>query len=291
LTPFNDRLEVDVKSLKKQIDYIIDDCKATMIVAAGVETQEYTYLSMEARKSLIRQTIECVEERAPVMVGVSHASVHTSVELAQFAERFGAKAIQALAPLRPFAGAPTRDDLVAYYEMIGAGTSLPITLYLNPGPGADVSVPDTIALSKLPCIKYIKESSRDMTRVGRLIVEIDLAGHARYFTTMQMLLPTLMLGGSGATMPPPGCEIARAIIDACAAGDFRKAAEAQKDFTLFPARWMHRGLAPAMKAAMKLIGLDAGAPYPPYQALTPEEMQGMEQVFRKSTLAPRLGKS
>ena len=64
LTPFNDRLEVDVKSLKKQIDYIIDDCKATMIVAAGVETQEYTYLSMEARKSLIRQTIECVEERA-----------------------------------------------------------------------------------------------------------------------------------------------------------------------------------------------------------------------------------
>ena len=100
-----------------------------------------------------------------------------------------------------------------------------------------------------------------------------------------------MLGGSGATMPPPGCEISRAIIDAFVAGDFGKAARAQKDFALFPARWMHRGLAPAMKAAMKLIGLDAGAPYPPYQALTPEEMQGMEQVFRKSTLAPRLGKS
>jgi 4-hydroxy-tetrahydrodipicolinate synthase len=193
--------------------------------------------------------------------------------------------------LRPFAGAPTREDLVAYYEMIGAETSLPITLYLNPGPGAEVSVPDTVALAKLPCIKYIKESSRDMTRVGRLIVEIDLAGHARYFTTMQMLLPTLMLGGSGATMPPPSCEIARAIIDACVAGDFRKAAEAQKDFALFPARWMHRGLAPAMKAAMQLIGLDAGAPYPPYQSLSADEMKALEQTLAGSTLGPRIKKS
>jgi 4-hydroxy-tetrahydrodipicolinate synthase len=34
--------------------------------------------------------------------------------------------------------------------------------------------------------------------VSRLIVEIDRAGHARYFTTMQMLLATLQLGGSNA---------------------------------------------------------------------------------------------
>ena len=32
---------------------------------------------------------------------------------------------------------------------------------------------------------------------------------------------------------------------------------------------MHRGLAPAMKAAMNLIGIPAGEPYPPYVALTP----------------------
>lgn len=288
LTPFNDRLEVDVPSLKRQIDYIVDDCRATMVVAAGVETQEYTYLGFEQRKALIRQTIECVAGRVPVMVGVSHASIHTAIELAQYAERFGAAAIQVLAPLRPFAGPPTQADLIAYYTAIGEETALPITLYLNPGPGADVSVADTIALAKLPFIKLIKESSRDMTRVGRLIMEIDRAGHARYFTTMQMLLPTLMLGGSGATMPPPGCEISRAIIDAFLAKDFEKAAQAQAQFALFPARWMHRGLAPVMKAAMQLIGVDAGAPYPPYVSLTPAELADMEATFRSSVLAPRL---
>ena len=72
---------------------------------------------------------------------------------------------------------------------------------------------------------------------------------------MQMLLITLMLGGSGATMPPPACEIARHVIDAFVAGDYDRAAELQLQFALFPAKWMHRGLAPAMKAAMNLIGI------------------------------------
>ena len=122
-----------------------------------------------------------------------------------------------------------------------------MTLYLNPGPGADVSIPDTIVLAELPSVQFIKESSRDLARVSRLIVEIDHAGHARYFTTMQMLLATLQLGGSGATMPPPGSEIARHLLDAFVAKDYERAATLH---ALFPAKWMHRGLAPAMKAAM-----------------------------------------
>src|SRR4029077_10746480 len=198
LTPFTAALEVDKPALRRQIDYVVDDCRATMVVAAGVETQEYTYLSLEERKALIRLTIEAVAGRVPVMVGVSHASFKTAIALAHEAERYGAAAVQLLAPLRPFAGPPTRDDLVAYVEAVARETGLPITLYLNPGPGADVSIPDTIALARLPGVQLIKESSRDLARVSRLIVEIDRAGHARYFTTMQMLLATLQLGGSGA---------------------------------------------------------------------------------------------
>ena len=184
LTPFTADLAVDEAALRREIDYVVGDSGATMVVAAGVETQEYTYLSLEARKALVRATIELVAGRVPVMVGVSHPSFRTAVELAHDAERWGAAAVQLLAPLRPFAGAPTRDDLVAYFEAVARETSLPITLYLNPGPGADVSIADTIALARLPGVKFIKESSRDLARVSRLIVEIDRAGHARYFTTM-----------------------------------------------------------------------------------------------------------
>jgi 4-hydroxy-tetrahydrodipicolinate synthase len=287
LTPFTADLEVDEPALRREIDYVVRDCGATMVVAAGVETQEYTYLSLEQRKGLIRRTIECVDRRVPVMVGISHPSFKTSVELAHFAESLGAAAVQLLAPLRPFAGPPTQADLIAYFEAVARETRLPITLYLNPGPGADVSIADTIALARLPSVQLIKESSRDLARVSRLIVEIDRAGHARYFTTMQMLLATLQLGGSGATMPPPGSEIARHVIDAFVAGDHERAAALQLQFALFPSKWMHRGLAPVMKAAMNLIGVRVGDPYPPYGSLTAEETSTLAEVLRTSVLAHR----
>ena len=288
LTPFTSNLKIDDAALSNQIDYVVDDCRATMVVAAGVETQEYTYLSFEERKSLIRRTIDFVDGRIPVMVGISHPSFKTAVELAHLAESLGAAAVQLLAPLRPFAGPPTESDLVAYFEAVARETTLPITLYLNPGPGADVSIPATIALAQLPCVQLIKESSRDLARVSRLIVEIDRAGHARYFTTMQMLLISLQLGGSGATMPPPGCEIARHIVDAFLAKDYERAASLQLQFALFPARWMHRGLAPAMKAAINLIGVPVGDPYPPYSPLNRDELAAMANVLKTTVLADRL---
>jgi 4-hydroxy-tetrahydrodipicolinate synthase len=287
LTPFDHELNVDEARLRRQIDYVVEDCRADMVVAAGVETQEYTYLSLDERKALIARTIELVGGRVPVMVGVSHPALKTAIALAHDAERLGAAALQLLAPLRPFAGPPTRNDLVSYFETISRETSLPITLYLNPGPGADVSIADTIALARLPGVQFIKESSRDLARVSRLIAEIDAAGHARYFTTMQMLLISLMLGGSGATMPPPACEIARHIVDAFVAKDYEHAAKVQRQFALFPAKWMHRGLAPVMKAAMNQIGIPVGAPYPPYAALTSEEMDELAACLKTTVLARR----
>jgi 4-hydroxy-tetrahydrodipicolinate synthase len=287
LTPFSPDLALDEPAFRRQIDYVIEDCRATMLVAAGVETQEYTYLSFEERKALIRRTVEFADGRVPVMAGISHPSFKTAIELAHEAERLGASGVQVLAPLRPFAGPPTQGDLLAYFEAISRETRLPITLYLNPGPGADVSIADTIALAKLACVQSIKESSRDLARVSRLIVEIDRGGLARYFTTMQMLLATLELGGSGATMPPPGSETARAIIDAFMGGDRERAVALQLQFALFPSKWMHRGLAPVMKAAMNLIGVPVGDPYPPYVPLDSNEMAALAGVLKTTVLAKR----
>ena len=288
LTPFTADLKVDEAALRWQIDYVVRDCAATMVVAAGVETQEYTYLSFDERKALIRRTIEFVDGRVPVMVGITHPSFRTAIELAHEAEARGAAALQLLAPLRPFAGAPNQTDLVAYFDKVGRETGLPLTLYLNPGPGADVSIPDTIALAKLPRVQFIKESSRDLARVSRLIVEIDRAGHARYFTTMQMLLASIELGGSGATMPAAAAEIARHIVEAFMAKDHERAAQLQLQFALFPGKWMHYGLAPTMKAAMNLIGIPVGDPYPPYAPLSRDDTAALAAYLKTTVLAPRV---
>jgi 4-hydroxy-tetrahydrodipicolinate synthase len=86
LTPFTEQGAVDEAALSKEIDYIVDDCKATMVVAAGVEAQEYTYLDMPARKALIKTTIDLVGKRCPVMAGISHPSFLTAIALAEYAQ-------------------------------------------------------------------------------------------------------------------------------------------------------------------------------------------------------------
>ncbi|MBN9473733.1 MAG: dihydrodipicolinate synthase family protein [Bordetella sp. SCN 67-23] len=285
LTPFGADLKVDREALRRGVDYVVQDCGAAMVVAAGVEAQEYHYLTMEERRDLIRMTVDFVDGRCPVAVGVSHPSYRVAVELAHFAEELGAQAVQLLAPLRPFGGEPTQAELIAYFESVARETRLPIVLYLNPGPGADPSPATTLELARLDGVKYVKESSRNLLRVAQLIQQIDVAGHAEYYTTMQMLLITLQLGGSGVTLPPPAARLARLVVEAFVAGDMEEAARLQAQFSLFPAQWMGYGLAPTMKAAMRVLGIDAGDPYPPYRAIGGEALADLERYLRTTDLA------
>ena len=287
LTPFTADLKVDETAMKRQIDYVVEG-GATMVVAAGVETQEYMYLSFEERRALIRAHHR-TRRQARAGDGRHLASLVQDRDLARARcgtlRRGGGAAAGAAAPVRRAA------DRSRPRRLFRSGVEGdPPSRHALPqsGPGADVSIPTTIALAQLPRVALIKESSRDLARVSRLIVEIDHAGHARYFTTMQMLLATLELGGSGATMPPPASEIARQVIDAFVAKDHERAAPLQLQFALFPAKWMHRGLAPVMKTAMKMIGVPVGEPYPPYVALSRDERAAMAALLKTTALGHRL---
>jgi 4-hydroxy-tetrahydrodipicolinate synthase len=288
LTPFTPKLKVDNSALKKGVDAVIARSKPALIIAAGVEAQEYQFLPFKERLDLVRATIDATDGRAPVAVGISHPSFKVAIELAQFAEKHGASAVQLLAPQKPTGGSPTTSELVRYFDSIGRETSLPIVLYLNAGPGADLSVPATVELAKLDCIKFVKESSRDLSRVSRLIVEIEHAGHAHYFTTMQMLLITLQLGGAGVTLPPPASDVGSLIIDAYHAGDITRAIELQQLFATYPARWMSYGLAAVMKASAEYLGGPVGRPYPPYDPIQGADLEELH-TFLAAKFAPLKG--
>jgi 4-hydroxy-tetrahydrodipicolinate synthase len=289
LTPFRNDLSVDYDNLARIVDYVVEDCNASIVVAAGVEAQEYQYLDWECRKELITKTIDFVGGRRPVAVGVTHPSFKQAVELAQLAEKRGAAFIQVLAPNRPIGGPTPTADIIAYFEAIARETSLPLMLYLNQGPGADPSPAATVEIAKIDRVKYVKESSRDLARVSRLIVEIEHAGHAHYFTTMQMLLASLVLGCTGVTLPPPAAYIANKIIEAYVAGDIKEAARLQLQFALFPARWMDAGMSTVMKHTMTYLGIPAGNPYPPYPPMTGEKLAQLEAYLKTTDFKPARG--
>lgn len=284
LTPFTAELTVDYAALKRGVDYVVEDCAAAMVIAAGVEAQEYQYLDLPQRRELIRKTIEFVDGRRPVVVGVSHPSFKISIELAHFAEGLGASAVQLLAPLRPFGGEPSPKDLERHIDAVAGETSLPLMLYLNAGAGATVSPEATIALASRDSIRFVKESSRDLSRVARLIEEIDKAGLAHYFTTVQMMLISLQLGGSGVTLPPPVAKIASLVLQSFLKGDMAEAARLQRQFSLYPAKWMRYGLTPTMKASLNLLGVPAGDPYPPYSPVTGADLDDLRAFLATTEL-------
>lgn len=285
LTPFRDG-KVDFQALEREIDYIVDDCRADAISLVAVEAAEYTQLTWDERKEVIRLGTKCVDGRIPVIAGASHPIPRQALELAEFAARCGADLVQVLMPQRPWGGEPQPREMVGYFSAIADASPLPLVAYHNPGPGADPSIATLVELSKIDNIHYFKESSRDITKIGRLVEEIDRADNARYFTTMQPLLITLLLGGSGGTMPPPGAHVGARIVDAVRRDDLKGASELARTFTLFPARWASYGLPPVMKTALRHLGLDIGDPAPPYRPLSAEDARSLQAFLDQSAFQP-----
>ncbi len=282
LTPFDAGGRVDFEALQHEIDFMVPDVDAISI--AAVEAAEYTMLSAPERKELLRRGTEMVGKRIPVIVGASSPRPRDVIALAEFAAGLGADLVQVLMPQRPWGGQPTVGELVAYFEEVAAGSPLPLVAYHHPGPGADPPLEAFIRLSQLEQVQVFKESSRDITKIARLIEEVDRAGHAAYFTTMQPLLLTLVLGGSGATMPPPATRIGAEVVRAFRAGDLESATRWQRLFSRFPGRWAAYGLPPVMKSAMQHLGVDLGAPAPPYQPVSPQDHRQIRLLLREAGL-------
>jgi 4-hydroxy-tetrahydrodipicolinate synthase len=282
LTPFDDSGRVDVDALAKEIDFLVEDVDAVSIGA--VEAAEYTMLRAAERIDLLRRGAELVAGRKPLILGISSPSPAEALNLAEVAASAGADLVQVLMPLRPWGGQPTTTELVGYFTEIAGRSPLPLVAYHNPGPGADPSLEAYVRLAEIDQVHYFKESSRDITKITRLIELIERAGKAHYFTTMQPLLMTLLMGGSGATMPPPGTRLAARVVRAFRAGDLESATEAQRVFSTFPGKWASYGLPPVMKCAMRQLGLDLGAPALPYEAVNAADAAAIGEFVRAAGL-------
>jgi 4-hydroxy-tetrahydrodipicolinate synthase len=282
LTPFDEGGRIDYAALERELEFMIPDCDA--ITVGAVEAAEYTMLTVAERKELMRRATEIIDGRVPVILGASAPAIRMVLEFAETAAEVGGDLIQILMPIRPWGGQPTMSELYEYFAQIAAESPLPIVAYHNPACGGDPPVDAWVELAQLFGVHYFKESSRNIIKIGRLIEEVDLAGHARYFTTMQPLLVTLMMGGSGGTMPPPGTRIGAQVVAAFREGDLERARIWQRLYGIFPAKWSAYGLAPVMKASLRHFGVDIGDPAVPYRPVSVEDDARIGQFFRETGL-------
>jgi 4-hydroxy-tetrahydrodipicolinate synthase len=273
VTPFDADGAVDYARLQREIDWVVASSRPAAICGAGVEAQEYQYLSDAARRELIRETIAAIGGRVPALVGISHASYRRSIELAALAHESGASAVQVLLPNRPSGGAATTAEIVAYYQAIVRESALPVVAYHNQGPGADLGVPALMEVLSIPGVVGLKESSRNQRFLANLLREAQARKLGRIFTTLEVLLGTLILGAAGGTMPAPGSALAALLVEAFHAGDLPKAVRIQQLLSEMPARWIAHGLVAVSKASLTAIGLDCGPTYPPFGAVPAKDTE------------------
>jgi 4-hydroxy-tetrahydrodipicolinate synthase len=287
LTPFDGEGRVDFPALEREIDYIVEACHADAIAIAATEDAEYTMLDWSQRTELMARGTELVRGRVPVVLGISHPAPQRAIELARHAKAVAADAVQLLLPTRLWGGDPDPDETYDYVAEIARRSPLPVNLYQNRRTGSDATIPLFLRLADVLNVPYITETSGDVTRISRLIEEIDRRGSARYFTTIESLLINLTLGGSGAQMPPPAARVGGEVVRAFREGNLERAVEWQRILGLFPGRWRRYGLPPVMKAAMRHLGLDLGDPMPPYAAVNERDDAAIGEFLESVGLKER----
>jgi 4-hydroxy-tetrahydrodipicolinate synthase len=165
VTPFTSNDELDLVALKGNIDYYVDN--GIQGVVAGGSTGEFATLSVQELKKVIKTVVDKANGRVPVIAGTAACSTKRVIELTKYAKDVGADGAMIVPP---FYSKPKENELYDHYKSIAEAVDLTIMLYNNPWTSKIDMQPAFVArLAELGTIRYIKESSSDITRIWRIL--------------------------------------------------------------------------------------------------------------------------
>jgi len=164
-TKFTNDDELDFQMFNKNISAQIDAGVSGIVL--GGTLGEASTLTRNEKSTLIKNTVEIVENKIPVLMNIAEQSTSEAIVSVQNAEKDGASGLMILPPMRYKA---SDEETVAYFKSVAKSTSLPIMIYNNP---IDYKIEVTLDMfdELLQCdnIQAVKESTRDISNVTRII--------------------------------------------------------------------------------------------------------------------------
>jgi len=167
VTPMLDDGAVDLPALERLVEFHIKN-GTDAIVAVGT-TGESATLSEAEHRSVIKQVVEFVRNRIPVIAGTGSNSTREAIDLTRGALEAGADACLLVAP---YYIKPTQEGIYLHYKAIADAVAIPQILYNVPGRTVCDILPETVArLADVANIIGIKEATGDLQR-GKRILEL-----------------------------------------------------------------------------------------------------------------------
>lgn len=191
ITPFiNDK--IDYKSYKRLIDYYINK-GINGIIPLGT-TGEVPVLSDYEFEEMIEQTMEFVDNRLPVYVGVGGNYTAKVIKNVKIAEYYDIKGILSVCP---YYNKPNQEGIYQHFKSIAEETDLNIVLYNIPyRTGVNIENETIHKLAEIKNIIGLKDASGDMKQTMALLMDPP-----KDFSIMTgediLFYLTLAMGGQG----------------------------------------------------------------------------------------------
>ncbi|MCA0132525.1 dihydrodipicolinate synthase family protein [Winogradskyella alexanderae] len=192
-TKFNNIDELDLRMFKINIDAQLD--AGVHGIVLGGTLGEASTLTDDEKRILTRETVAHVKGKVPVLINIAEQTTKDAIESAKKAEDDGAQALMMLPPMRYKSG---DRETVAYFTAVAKSTRLPIMVYNNP---VDYKVEVSLEmfeqlLQSCPNIEAVKESTRDVSNVTRIINRFG--NRLKIMTGVDTLaLESLLMGANG----------------------------------------------------------------------------------------------
>ncbi len=277
VTPFKADGKLDLAALDEEVAYVIQE-GASEVVAAGYLIQDYTLLSTCERKELIERTAAAVGKKVPLVAGVNGRTTLESRELIEFVRALSvSKVISGI----PFGRRPSLQEIYGYFDFLNEQAPAPIFFYHHPGLGFELPAEAVDRLMQLSNVGYLKETSHDFKKI-EASRSITKKRNKELYTTSEVMLPSLLFGIRGISVPPILVGLAKRLISAYSRGDLESAKQIQETILQFQRLLIKKTSSSIYRAGFRMLGIDIGHERAPYLDLEQEEEKVLEDFLRQA---------
>jgi 4-hydroxy-tetrahydrodipicolinate synthase len=266
VTPFHAGGGVDEEAAVALMNHLVEHGSDGLVICGT--TGEAATLDDEEHLGMIALAVQEMSGRCTVVAGVGSNDTRHAVKLTERATELGA---DALLSVNPYYNKPSRRGILAHYAEVVRATDVPILLYNIPQrTGSDLPNDLVAELGQLENIVGVKQANpAHLAKIDGIVI---------YAGNDDMLADVLDLGEPGGILTGShifGDEMRRMVdepehrheIDAGLQDVYR-------DFAIAPA-------ACAVKAALGLLGIQAGPPRLPYVELDARELSTIRNMLER----------
>ena len=276
ITPFTED-GVNFEEFGKMIEFQIEN-GADAIIVCGT-TGEASTMTLEERKETIKFAVEKANKRIPIIAGTGGNCTKNVVEMTKYAESIG---VDGVLVVTPYYNKTTQAGLIEHYKVVANCTKLPIILYSVPGrTGVNITPETCKELSKIENIVAIKEASGNLSQIAEIA---NLCGEELniYSGNDDQITPILAVGGIGVISVLSNIlpEHTHDIVENFLNGDVELARDEQISIIpLVKALFCEVNPIP-VKAAMNMIGFNAGIPRLPLVEMSEKGKEKLENELK-----------